>query len=393
MKEYLSGAIGENLRRAEILKQRLKGPLPAAELSGVAQRCNDTIDNCIWLLGEILESDQFGDPDFDGLHLRALRRAVRALLEIERFAMPALTRFSEDERFMSSLLFRIHQQIQYPLPHPVAACFSSDHYWIYPATNVMYVPLTDSETLLHLPDVFHEMAHPLLHQISDSRVSQFLPYYRRSRETVNAHYMQQIANRRSAGGPKAYLHLEERFRRTWMDFWLEEIVCDLFAIYTVGTPYAWAHYHLTAKQGEEVFGFSRDVATTHPADDARMKAILIGLDLIEFGCDAKQIQRRWDELIVVLNQSPDPDYHLAFPDSVIEAITVEILQGTKALGCTIATKQNVENQSDESVVKLLHTAWRRFWENPETYTVWEAQKIASWRTSVKMGQSPAKHLA
>ena len=338
MKEYLSGAIGENLRRAEILKQRLKGPLPAAELSGVAQQCNDTIDRCVFVLEGIQGSPQFGDPNFDGLHLRAFRRAVRSLLEIERFAMPALTRFSEDERFVSSLLFRIHQQILYPLPHPIAACFSSEHYWIYPATNVMYVPLTDSEALLHLPDVFHEMGHPLLHQISDSRVGQFRPHYLRSRQIVNEHYRQQVSKRRSSGGPRAYLHLEERFRRTWLDFWLQEIVCDLFAVYTVGTPYAWAHYHLTAKQGEDVFGFSHDVATTHPADDARMKAILTGLDLIGFGPECLQVRQRWDELIHVLNQSPDADYHLAFPDPVIDAISVEILQGTKALGCAIATK-------------------------------------------------------
>ena len=330
-----------------------------------------------------MRSPQFGDPDFDGLHLRAFRRAVRSLLDIERFAMPALTRFSEDERFISSLLFRIHQQIRYPLPHPVAACFSSEHYWIHPATNVMYVPLTDSEALLHLPDAFHEMGHPLLHLILDTRGSQFKPHYLRSREIVNEYYMQQVSTRRSAGGPQAYLHLAERLRRTWLDFWLQEMVCDLFAVYTVATPYAWAHYHLTAKQGEGVFGFSHDMATTHPADDARMKAILTALDFIGFGHECDQIRQRWGELIGVLNQSPDADYHLAFPDAVIEAIAVEILQGTKALGCTIATKQSVENQSDASVVKLLHTAWTRFWEDPETYADWEAKEIASWRTSTQ----------
>ena len=376
------GTTGENIRRAEILKRRLKFPLPAAELSGVAQHCNHVIDECLSNLHAIMDAPELGDPVYAGIHLRLLRRVVRSLSEIEAFGLPALARFSDDERFVTRLLFRIHQEINYPLAHPIAACFSSGYYQIYSATNVMYVPLSDSEAMLHLPDLYHELGHPVIYHLGDVRVDSFLPSYLRARGLINNHFRQRLSDRQTAGSPIGYLRMEALFRQTWLDNWLDEIVCDLFATYTLGMPYAWAHYHLTAKRGQNAFGFSHHYSTTHPADDARMRAILTGLDLLGLGSEVDQIRRQWEELLAVLNQAQDPDYHLAFPDKLIEAIAVEILEGTRALGCELMTPQNLEKQSNSSVAKLLHQAWNRFWEDPGTYTEWEGQQIDQWKRSV-----------
>ena len=35
--------------------------------------------------------------------------------------------------------------------------------------------------------------------------------------------------------------------------WANEIFCDLFAIYTLGPAYAWAHFHLTARHESDPY--------------------------------------------------------------------------------------------------------------------------------------------
>lgn len=138
----------------------------------------------------------------------------------------------------------------------------------------MYVPLAESEMILHLPDLVHEMGHILIHHLLDVRVTAFCDHYKRCREIVDQHYRHQLANRRTSGGPNDYFRLEAHLRQQWLDKWLEEIVCDLFAVFVLGPPFVWAHCHLAAKQCKHIFSFSHDQVTTHPADDARMKAML-----------------------------------------------------------------------------------------------------------------------
>lgn len=109
MKEYLLGIIGESLRRAELLTRRIPSPLPSADLSGVAQRCSDRLRECVCVLQSMQESPDLGNPEYSGVHIRVLRRVIRSLFEVEIYALPAMARFTADERFLTRLLFHLHQ--------------------------------------------------------------------------------------------------------------------------------------------------------------------------------------------------------------------------------------------------------------------------------------------
>jgi len=379
MKEYLLGVIGENLRRAELLTLRIPSPLPSAELSGVAQRCSDRLRECVAVLRSIQEDPDLGNPDYTGVHLRILRRVIRSLFEVEVYALPAMARFTDDERFLTRLLFQLHQEINYPLPPPIAACFASDYYWSYPEMNVVYVPLAESEMILHLPDLVHEMGHILIHNLLDARITVFRDHYERCRQIVDQHYRRQLADRRTSGGPQDYLRLEAHFRQQWLDKWLQEIVCDVFAVFVLGPPFVWAHCHLAAKLCKHIFWFSHDQVTTHPADDARMKAMLASLRLSGFEDEAKAVDEQWQQLVKILGHKKDVDYHLAYPDDLIEAIAVEIHQGTSALGCCMRSKEVTSKDDDSSVVGLLTNAWNAFWQNPKDYSKWEEKQMQIWR--------------
>ena len=62
-----------------------------------------------------------------------------------------------------------------------------------------------------------------------------------------------------------------------MKFWMVEFFCDLFAVYTLGPAYGWAHLHLSAKRGGDPFDVPMLSASSHPADDARMRVMLVAL--------------------------------------------------------------------------------------------------------------------
>lgn len=177
-------------------------------------------------------------------------------------------------------------------------------------------------------------------------------------------------------------------RQQWLDKWLEEIVCDLFAVFVLGPPFVWAHCHLAAKQCKHIFSFSHDQVTTHPADDARMKAMLASLQLIGSDDEARTIDEQWDKLVKILGHKKDADYHLAYPDNLIEAIAVEIHQGISGLGCHMRSKELGSEDDDSSVVGLLSNAWNTFWKNPEDYSKWEKKQIQIWRRRLIVIDAP-----
>lgn len=380
MKSYLLGLTEEGIRRANLLILRIPSPLPTPELSAVAQRCVDRLRNNIETLESIREDPNLGDPDYYGIHLRILRRVMWSIFNVEVKALPPLARFTDDERYLTGLLFKLYQEIHFPLSsHPIAACFASDYYWSYPDTNIIYVPLAESETLLHLPDLVHEMGHILIHNLQDPRMVAFRNRYDACRELINQHYLRQIVNRRTAGGPAGYIELENRFRQQWQDKWLQEVVCDLFAVCVLGPPFVWAHCHLVAKTCEHLFSFSHDSETSHPADEARMRAMQVALRLTGFEEESKIINAHWQKIANVLGHKKDPDYHLAYPDELIESIVIEIHSGVTDLGCRLWSKSLASKNNDNSVTGLLNLAWKTFWQDTKGYPKWEAEEIQKLR--------------
>jgi len=76
----------------------------------------------------------------------------------------------------------------------------------------------------------------------------------------------------------------------WPKFWLTEFFCDLYAVYTPGPAFAWSHLHLYMKAGSDAFMLPDGVRNiTHPADDARMRALLQALKGSGFQAEAARI--------------------------------------------------------------------------------------------------------
>jgi hypothetical protein len=240
----------------------------------------------------------------------------------------------------------------------------------------MLVPLSEQHFLLHLPDLYHELAHPLLISRYDIRIQPFKDALIEVIDLVTTYIEEELERERRGGGPALLSFYLQQWLRYWIVNWATEFFCDLFAVYTLGPAYAWSHLHLSAARGEDPFKVPTmdGGSTTHPADDARMVAILHGLTLIGFGGEAAEIEGRWSQLIDAARSSPDADYRRCFPKRILESVAEKALIGVRGMNCRIA-----EPSTTGKVHDTLNRAWKEFWRDPDAYVDWEKAAVETLR--------------
>jgi hypothetical protein len=171
-------------------------------------------------------------------------------------------------------------------------------------------------------------------------------------------------------GPEVWPFLLRRWESTWVKYWLAEFFCDLFAVYPVGPAFAWAHLHLAAKRGGNPYEVPMATLSSHPANDARMRAMLYALSQANFADQAAVIGERWRRLLAQSGERPEPEYHRCYPEEIMRRIVALAHDGVIAIGCRIATPD-----TQDDVYTILNQAWDQFWQDPAAYVRWEEKTV------------------
>jgi hypothetical protein len=370
--DYLDGSVHQLVRRGKLLLSKIPRNLPR-EFHLLEQRCRDRIQR---VLDELRENPGVQLP---AVRLRALRRAVNELDYLETVGVAALNRADlEEDVWLNQLILRITQEMSYPLLPPVVTTLSHSYFHIYVDLNLMRVPLAEGSFLLHLPDLYHELAHPLLIYPDDPCVEPIQIQLLKALEFVLLHNAREIEKLERKGVHEEFKLYTLLWSECWWRFWGFEFFCDLFSVYTVGPAYAWAHYHLSAKRGADPFQVPTKSLLSHPADAARMCTILHALEQIGFVEEAQTIRQRWDELVAISGFEPRPEYYRCYPEHITECLVQCSLDGTRAIGCNV-----VGPYATGSMFELLNGAWSQFWKDPQTYSTWEQQMVDSLRAHTR----------
>ena len=378
---YLSAAIRQAQERARILKGKMSQTLQAPEFTALRQTCDDRIDETVNSLEGLLTDPLILRKDLIQERIRLFRRILADLALLETTAIAALTRPHADDTALSRLVFQIHQEIGYPLPPPTVTCLS-----INTSLRLLEVPLAESDFLLHLPDLYHEIAHPLIATRNNPRIAPYQTEYAKFLGLISRHYETERAANLKSTGPKEYFsHALDLLEYFWIRGWANEIFSDLFATYTLGPAYAWAHFHLTAERDADPYEVQIPGFMSHPPDQARMEAMLIGLDLIGFGKRAAEILLRWDAFVGATGVKPTPMYRRACPRELLEHAAIHAREGTKLIGCRV-----VCDGTSSPVHDLLNTAWEKFWTAPDGYHEWERHAIATLKGAGVAAAKPYK---
>jgi hypothetical protein len=379
MKRYLEGIIKEQINRGLYLKTLIPYPITYGEISSLASNCSRILDENIQQLNALLESLERDDDNFDYVY-RRFRNSARYLELIEYYGISALCYHkSPPMEYLNKLIFKIPQEINLPLPSPSVACISNSYYYISPFTNVIFVPIGESNFLLHLPDVFHEIGHQVLYnRETELRLEKINECYVAAVGKLTDYYREILTRKVRETGPETIAQAIIQIHSKWKNYWIDEIFSDLFACYTLGPAYVCAHLHLVTKTTDDVYTINQK----HPSDDSRMKILLIGLRKLGFGGEADKIENQWNKMPFISHIEPVNEYQYAYPEELLSDLAKIILKGMSDSGFSIISPNTLSTLKSNSVIKLLNEAWDQFWVNPVAFRQWEETSIKRLKSSI-----------
>lgn len=362
LKGYLAGAIPQMIERGRVLTNSIPRDLPR-DYDALRATCKKYVDESILAL-QSLENQAFS-PE----HLRVFKRIVSDMDLIETVGIAALNRVSELDHQLNVLIDRIAREINYPRLIPTVTTLSQSYFCIYPSFNLMCIPLIEGKFLLHLPDLYHELAHPLFVEKNDPLIELFQNHHRDALIHVFNHFEEEKLKAEERRGPDIYDMLSA-WQTSWIKFWVEEFFCDLYGVYTLGPAFVWSHLHLSIKRGTDPHELSLIRSTSHPCDHARMTAMLYALEISGFHEAAVRIQLLWKEFLGDISAIEEPEYHRCYPSNLINVVVECAWDAVKDINARIATPS-----SDDPMHILLNQAWDQFWRKPSDYVEWEKVKV------------------
>jgi hypothetical protein len=369
LETYLQGTTSQLVERASGLKGKLPRP-PRQEFAPLAHQCCDAIDRAIRELTELRDNPAWKKPEHASVRLLEFRRIASNIDRLENEAVAAIVRSSKDEGAMVKLLYRMSNEIIYPIDLPAVSMLSQNYFSIRTDFRLMCIPLMEMHFLLHLPDVYHELAHPLFRTQHDPRTKPWLDAFILAKALIYDHLIKQIAKVDASRTPEAIKLFLQLAKENWICRWMEEMFCDLFGLFSVGPAFAWAHLHLHAERGRNAFQLPQR-RSSHPADAPRMTALLDGLALVGEKQVAGEIESHWNGLLSVARQKEPPDFQRYYPDKIIGQCVQAAFEGYTKMGC-----RPWPEPSDDIVRKMLNEAWQTFWRSPQTFVAWERKAAA-----------------
>jgi hypothetical protein len=372
--DYFEGAVNQLLERGQNLIALIPTGLPR-EFSALERTCRDKLTGKLDDLRKLINEEIWYLPENQPERLREFKRLVRDLDILETVCIAALERADKTpDLHLNRLVERIRQEIAYPLPAPVITPLSQAYFQTWPEYHLMLIPLSEGNFLLHLPDIYHELAHPLLREKYDPRIKPFIDAFFDVVIQITTYIETELEKEEQKNGPEQLSAYLEFWLTCWLKGWAEEFFCDLFAVYSLGPAFVWSHLHLSATRGDDPYRVPLRSVTTHPPDGARMAAMLDGLTLTGFGKEAAEIEGWWDRLVVTAQSRPEPEYHRCFPQQIIKLLAEKALEGVTGMNCRIA-----KPETSDYVHSVFNQAWNEFWRAPSGYVGWEKQAIEALR--------------
>ncbi|MBO6793219.1 MAG: hypothetical protein JJ895_04875 [Balneolaceae bacterium] len=364
MVDYIDGAILENIQKARILKSKFPGAKESSiYFESLIAKATVEIESTIQKLVQLLHNQDYSKPENLQQKFRKFKAILSELHVLENVIVAAISRRHADDDYANQLIRQICSEIEYPTQSPVVSCLSQHYYRIFPYYNFVCMPLLESDFLLHLPDLYHEICHPLISVDNPNTDAIKLARGKLNRD-VKKYFKGEISRlqmNQFENSPNLNMHFV--WRDSWVDKWSEEFFCDLFATLTLGPAFVWSNLHMCAKMDWSLYQIPHFQKTSHPPSAARMQAMFYALDLIGFNSERKNIEIEWGQFVSVIGTTPDQEYHIALPDSFLQLSANYTLEGVRGLGCKLAS----ENQ-DALIIKTLNEAWNKFWQSPVEFS-------------------------
>ena len=355
MQQQFTNSIKEAIERARIIKSKIDYRQIDSSFRPLATICCDRIDKIIENLVALI--DQCNIEIIEREDIFSFQSYYSELDYIENLGVLAITRPKKGDVVLTRVVEKICDEINYPIFPPVVSSISQSYYQICTDLNLLLVPLVESDSLLHLSDIYHELCHAVIRNRNDTKTFDFTKELVKLKRDINAFFEKEIQDRIYKGGTSELLLRNLKvWKSNWIRYWAEEIFCDLFGVFAIGPAYLLSHLHLSLKFQDDLLYVPQLSDHTHPSDHARMMAQLEGLRLMGYNDEANVINDRWNKLVDILSNSelPSNDFYFAYPDIIIQQAVVRAFEGYNAIGCKIY------DDNAQSVGKIINETWDEF---------------------------------
>lgn len=367
---YFDGAIAHLEARGQLMLASIPADLPR-DYDALSTTLEHHIRASLNELAKLRTDTALRTPENLRVRLRTFKREVANLEHLERSALAALSRALPPDNHMNRLVDGIKRETGFPFVAPIVSPFSGNHYSTDILLKIISVPLLEGSFVLHLPDLYHELGHHLLTGMSNPKLEPLYEQCLMSGGDIDEHF-RNAARQASLGfSPKAHLPLLRIYRSSWIQYWLVEFYCDVFAAACLGPAYGWAHLLLTLKQAPDPFVTPASRPTTHPPDHARMQVILDVLNTTGHTAATKRMSALWDQLMQAQNHTREAEFDLALPDSLRDAVVDHALKGFREIGCVYGRAGQLP-----PIARILNEAWDAFLASPDQFAKSEAQFTA-----------------
>jgi hypothetical protein len=376
---FVLGLAGDLEQRTQRLLDLLTEHRPHPDIAEFSQSVLDRLRWTVEDLHALTSSDLISHRPLWPYALSQYQDLFQNVALVETFAIPILLRYDDRDHQCQQLVAVMASEMRYPpeLTPVVTATSDQYYYWAQPELRVIGVPVGDLGGILGWPDLVHELSHLLL-EARPGFLKGFTP-------VVNQHFQKERDLLADIGGFEqdnkwlavAQIKWGEKQEGTWR----VELAADLMATYFMGPSYGWQHIRLAMNHGSDPYHPIPGYVEEHPADQARLDAVLEMLQLLNLKDDISKISNRWSEMLEIELQEQRPQgYDLYYPEKLLKKLARIVFAGCQAEGLVPFTEQ--QHRTNPSLVALVNQAWQVFNQDPVTYPAWELRAIGRLKRSL-----------
>jgi hypothetical protein len=318
-------------------------------------------------IAEILRDPDSARPEFAKNFYLVYKRLSEFVQQVEEGPFFVLSRFRDEDRFLSRVVGTACKEFSFPHEAPVCAGMSSLYYCASLRMDLILVPQTEASYLLGWADLYHELAHFLLARNEAGLL-------RPLRKRVRDYFRRAIDDAKRSGWPKRAVGELEQWRELWLGDWILEFACDYFAAFAAGPSFGWSNLRLCARTGSDVFA----AESRHPADAARTQATLAMVKQVSLPAEADLIQDKWHELLSTMDAEEPQTFRTAYPEDLIRDLASD------AIFCFEASGLRRYKEGSAPLADLLNEAWKKFQEDPKGFRVWELERLRRLRANFEL---------